>query len=291
LCTKSVSKGILQVSMATHSQEIIITEPVKLVWNALTTASIVRQWTDSMVDSTWHKHSPITYSLYDEVGKLEEFEGQPLIWTGLITELVEYKLLKIIYPEAATHGISSETYELEVLDQVITRLRFTGEYTSQQSLSAYCTGTQEVLQRLTNVLQDRISLTASVAVEGTLADMWNYWNFPSHMRKWYRPTDDWYVKEIKNDFQVGGSFVVTMADYTDDTSFNFVGRYTLIAEQIHVAYITEDGRKVTVEFKEKGDLVEIIQTFDMDLINSKQDQLFGWQSILNHFKEYVECQI
>ena len=50
----------------------------------------------------------------------------------------------------------------------------------------------------------------------------------------------------------------------------------------------EDKRKVTVTFKQEGDVVEVTNTFDMEHENTRELQQNGWQGILNNFKKHVE---
>jgi hypothetical protein len=45
---------------------------------------------------------------------------------------------------------------------------------------------------------------------------------------------------------------------------------------------------VVIDFSEENGKVNIIQTFDAETENTIELQRFGWQSILNNFKKYVE---
>mgnify|MGYP000548050213 FL=1 len=49
----------------------------------------------------------------------------------------------------------------------------------------------------------------------------------------------------------------------------------------------EDGRKVEVEFQSDEHCTNVIIEFEPETENSKELQQNGWQSILNHFAEYV----
>lgn len=50
----------------------------------------------------------------------------------------------------------------------------------------------------------------------------------------------------------------------------------------------DDNRKVQVSFTSKGNLTEVIETFEAELTNPVEMQQAGWQAILNNFKRYVE---
>ena len=50
----------------------------------------------------------------------------------------------------------------------------------------------------------------------------------------------------------------------------------------------DDGRKVTIEFAQTPQGVEVIETFDPEQENTRELQQAGWQAILDNFKKYVE---
>ena len=49
----------------------------------------------------------------------------------------------------------------------------------------------------------------------------------------------------------------------------------------------DDGRKAEVEFQSDEHCVNVIIEFEAESENSLELQQKGWQSILNHFAEYV----
>jgi hypothetical protein len=50
----------------------------------------------------------------------------------------------------------------------------------------------------------------------------------------------------------------------------------------------EDGRTASIDFIAIGDVVEIVETFEAETVNSIELQKDGWQAILNNFKKYTE---
>jgi len=70
--------------------------------------------------------------------------------------------------------------------------------------------------------------------------------------------------------------------------FDFEGIYDQIVENKLISYKLGDNRCVKITFEDNGSSTKIIETFDAESENSLELQRKGWQSILNHFKKYVE---
>jgi len=69
--------------------------------------------------------------------------------------------------------------------------------------------------------------------------------------------------------------------------FDFAGTYVEIKEHSFIKKEVSDGRMVEITFSERGDGVEIVETFEPDE-NDPEMQKQGWQAILNNFKKFVE---
>jgi hypothetical protein len=50
----------------------------------------------------------------------------------------------------------------------------------------------------------------------------------------------------------------------------------------------EETREVVVEFQEKEEGTEVMETFDAESIHPLEIQQAGWQSILDRFKAHAE---
>jgi hypothetical protein len=50
----------------------------------------------------------------------------------------------------------------------------------------------------------------------------------------------------------------------------------------------EDGRKSTTLFESDGDETKVSTTFDAENENPTEMQQFGWQAILNNFKNHAK---
>ena len=108
------------------------------------------------------------------------------------------------------------------------------------------------------------------------------------MKKWGHASDDWHTPYAENDLRVGGKFVSRMEAKDGSFGFDFGGVYDEVKLHVVIAYTMEDGRKVKVEFHDKGDETEIVETFDAETENPPEIQQQGWQAILDNFKKYVE---
>ena len=70
--------------------------------------------------------------------------------------------------------------------------------------------------------------------------------------------------------------------------FDFRGTYLKIIPNKLIKYTLDDGRMVEIQFTSKGNATLIDEIFKPEHTNSDELQHAGWQSILNHFKEYAE---
>lgn len=73
--------------------------------------------------------------------------------------------------------------------------------------------------------------------------------------------------------------------------FDFSGTYSEIKLLKKIDYVIDDGRKVSVRFRKKGDTSEVTVTFETEKSHPEELQRQGWQAILNNFRYYAENQI
>lgn len=72
--------------------------------------------------------------------------------------------------------------------------------------------------------------------------------------------------------------------------FDFSGIYGHIKTDRMIEYTIGDGRKVKIDFAEKGNTTRVVETFEAENVYSIDQQRSGWQSILNNFKKYAETR-
>lgn len=135
------------------------------------------------------------------------------------------------------------------------------------------------------------TVTIHTDVRAPIEKVWTYWTEPQHITKWNNASDDWHTPRATNDLREGGRFTARMEAKDGSMGFDFGGTYTKVVPQKYIAYsIDGDGRKVTVQFEEKGSAVLVIETFDSESENPIELQRAGWQAILDNFKKHVETE-
>ena len=132
-------------------------------------------------------------------------------------------------------------------------------------------------------------LTVSALIHAPIEKVWDYFNNPKHIVNWNAASDAWHCPKANSDMKVGGAFSHTMAAKDESMSFDLNGTFTAIIELKHLAYTLEDGREVTVDFRAVKNGIIIEQHFEAESENSIEQQLEGWQAILDNFKLYIEA--
>lgn len=134
------------------------------------------------------------------------------------------------------------------------------------------------------------TITVQTTVRADPEKVWECWTDPAHIVHWNAASDDWECPEAHNDPVEEGRFRYVMRARDGSRSFDFGGMYLQVEEGKMMEYEIDDGRKVTVIFEPSDEGVQIIETFVPEMENPLELQRAGWQSILDHFKRYVETQ-
>ncbi|OJF93607.1 polyketide cyclase [Alkalibacterium sp. 20] len=125
-------------------------------------------------------------------------------------------------------------------------------------------------------------------INENVKEVWGNWTEPQHITKWNQASDDWCTTFVENNLTAGGKFLYRMEAKDKSDGFNFSGTYDEVETFKRISYTLDDGRKVNIVFISKDDQTEIIETFEGEKMYSFEHQQQGWQSILDHFKEYTE---
>jgi len=134
-------------------------------------------------------------------------------------------------------------------------------------------------------------ITVQVRVKAPVEKVWQLWTEPSHITKWNAASDDWHTTRAENDPRTGGRFVTRMEAKDGSFGFDFEGVYDAVVPNERLEYAMPDGRTVKVTFKTDGDETLVTEEFQAETEHSEERQREGWQSILDHFKAYVEWTI
>jgi uncharacterized protein YndB with AHSA1/START domain len=135
---------------------------------------------------------------------------------------------------------------------------------------------------------EKTSITVQTKVNAPIEKVWKYWTSPADIMKWNNASDDWHTPQAENDLRSGGKFNYRMEAKDGSMGFDFWGIYTDVIINSQMDYTLGDGRIVTILFFKVDNETEIVETFEAEDTNSIEMQQFGWQSILNNFKKYIE---
>lgn len=128
-----------------------------------------------------------------------------------------------------------------------------------------------------------------VMINASVEKVWNFYTDPIHIVNWNAASDDWHTTKSENDLRIGKGFSSRMEAKDGSFGFDFKGIYTAIKlNELLEYFIDGDDRKVKVEFHSFNSKTKVIISFEPEHVNSIDRQRFGWQSILNNFKDYVE---
>lgn len=133
-----------------------------------------------------------------------------------------------------------------------------------------------------------MKITVETTVNSDLQKAWDYYTQVDHVLKWNMASEDWHCPSASNNLQVGGIFNYRMEAKDGSAGFDFSGEYTKVEEKKLIEYKLGDEREVSVSFEEIGDQVKVTVVFDAETENTPERQKFGWQSILDNYKNCVE---
>jgi len=131
-------------------------------------------------------------------------------------------------------------------------------------------------------------LTVETLIAASLDTVWDFWTNPDHITQWNHASDDWHCPSATNEIREGGEFQYVMAAKDNSVSFVFRGTYLHVVKNESIVYFIEDGRKVIVLFTQEEGGVRVTELFEPEEVNSMEQQLAGWQAILDNFRKYTE---
>ncbi len=132
------------------------------------------------------------------------------------------------------------------------------------------------------------TITVESLVNAPIEKVWKFWTKPEHITQWNNASEDWHTTRAENDLRIGGKFLSRMEAKDGSFGFDFEGIYDEVLTNEKISYTLLDDRKVAITFSPTENGVQIIETFEAETENTIELQKFGWQAILNNFKNYVE---
>ena len=130
------------------------------------------------------------------------------------------------------------------------------------------------------------SITVSTLIPKQLLYVWDCWTKAEHIIHWNFASEDWHCPSATNDLFVEGRFNWRMEAKDGSFGFDLTGHYTNIVKHQLIEYRLDDDRFVSVQFIERAEGVELVETFEAESENSIELQAMGWQAILDNFKKY-----
>lgn len=137
---------------------------------------------------------------------------------------------------------------------------------------------------------EKIVITVNSLINAPVEVVWKNWTNPADIVKWNNASEEWYTPSAENDLREGGKFNYRMEAKDGSMGFDFLGVYDKVNLHQHIEYTLGDGRKVKIIFSNVGNKTDLLESFEIEDVNSAELQKTGWQSILNNFKKYVETQ-
>ena len=134
-------------------------------------------------------------------------------------------------------------------------------------------------------------ITVQTVIKAPVKKVWRLWSEPDHIINWCSASNDWHTPKAENDLKVDGKFLTRMEARDGSFGFDFIGKYNKVDLYKQINYVIDDGRKVQILFDENDNETTLKESFDVENINSAEDQKKGWQAIMDSFKRYVETTI
>jgi len=134
----------------------------------------------------------------------------------------------------------------------------------------------------------KTKITIQASIKAPVEKVWNLWTSPADIVKWSTPSPDWHTVRATHDLKEGGTFTYRMEAKDGSFGFDFGGVFDVLKKNELMEYTIGDGRKVVIHFTTKGDVTEVVETFEAEDQNPVEMQRAGWQAILDSFKTYTE---
>jgi len=138
--------------------------------------------------------------------------------------------------------------------------------------------------------ENKTKITIEANVKAPVEKVYNIWTSPADIVRWSTPSPEWHTPRAEHDLSEGGKFNYRMEARDGSFGFDFGGVFDTLKKNELIEYTIGDGRKVVIHFTTKGDITEVVQTFEAESENPVEMQRAGWQAILDSFKNYAENQ-
>lgn len=130
-------------------------------------------------------------------------------------------------------------------------------------------------------------LTVKASLNCGLERAWRAYTDPGAIVQWNFAVPEWHCPRAENDLRVGGTLKSRMEARDGSMGFDFEGTYTEVVPMERLVYALGDERRVIATFRETGGVTELKVSFTPDGVFPAEQQLGGWQAILNNYKAFA----
>lgn len=140
-------------------------------------------------------------------------------------------------------------------------------------------------------------LTVSTIVNAPVQQVWDARTQPEDIMQWNFASDDWCCPVASVDLKIWGMMNARMEAKDGSFGFDYLVQYEEIEPMKKLVYIMGEfkehfvpaWRKVEVLFESlTEDQIKVTEIFDAEEVHSLEQQIEGWQAILENFKKHVE---
>jgi uncharacterized protein YndB with AHSA1/START domain len=283
--------------MQTLNFSIKINAPKEKVWHMMLQKDTYKLWAATFSEGSAFEGS------WDKGAKIKFVDPQGEGMTAIIEENKPFEFISIRHLGFVKNGVEDfeseeakswapayENYTFKEEDgvtEVIVDIQVVKEFEEM-----FKDLWPKALAKLKEITEKTMqTITVETLIKAPVEKVWEAWTVPSHIKNWAFASEDWGVGEVENNLIENGKFKTEMAAKDGSAAFDFAGIYNDIQINKAITYTMGDGRRVKINFEEVGDATKVIQTFDMEPINSEELQRTGWQAILDNFKRYVESLV
>ena len=131
-------------------------------------------------------------------------------------------------------------------------------------------------------------IKAETFINASIEKVWDLWTDPKHIVNWNNLSEEWHTPRAENDLRVGGRLFLRMELKDKSAGFDYECFYDDIVINQKISHTGTDKRKTIVLFFETENGVKLSETFEPESKTPTDVQQAFCQSIVDHFKEYVE---
>jgi uncharacterized protein YndB with AHSA1/START domain len=131
-----------------------------------------------------------------------------------------------------------------------------------------------------------MKISVQALVKAPIEKVWLAYTTPKDIIQWNAASDDWHTTSSRVDLRPGGEFSSRMEAKDGSFGFDFSGTYTKVIAKQLIEYTFGD-RHAMVRFDQDPDGVRVTVEFDSENENSIDEQILGWQNILDNFSSHV----